>query len=236
MGILRLLGYACAAFAMIVMTGCATSAPTFSQDDEKEFYDLIKIVQKGDYYNDYQGDTKRGLKEYDKACKAGLGLACWFIAYETEAEKDIERAEEVLKDDCFAESPSVSTGQSCLYLGIMLSQEFLSVTKAESAYNTERELYEKACDLGEGFACYRLAHDFIQEDDINEAYKITDKAHKLLDTLCEKGIGFYCGEAGDMFQYSIGDWDIENGGQDEMMRYYQKGCDLGDGRSCAALR
>lgn len=223
-------------FASMLMIGCASNQPTnstFSQEEQEKFERLVNLVSKGDYLNDFLGDTDKAKDVYNEACEAGLGLACWYHAFEFE---DYQRAEKVLKKDCFAESPSISSGQSCTYLGIMISQEVANVSVNETPYHTERMLYERGCELGEGFACYRLAYDFLYDEDSALAEQYADKAFNLLVGKCAAGIGFYCGEIGDMYQYSIGDWASKNGGDERMIFYYQQGCELKDGSSCLALR
>ena len=164
-----------------------------------------------------------------EACDLNLGRACWYYAYQTNNTEDMKHAENILTKDCFATPTTISSGESCTYLGIMLSQG-----KATTSLN-EEELYFMGCNLNDGWGCYRLAKDFLSYENLEEAKEKNDKALQILTNECESNIGSSCYLVGSIYEQPFTENWIDSHKQTRMIQYfYNKGCELGDGDSCAA--
>mgnify|MGYP003375790634 FL=1 len=184
-----------------------------------------KLVSQSSYASVIEHNEDLGLELLQEACNLEYGRACWYYAYETEDEEDILRAQEVLQKSCFSPSANKYNGESCTYLGIMVSHN-----KADIA-ESEQEIYTRACNLGDGWGCYRLAKEFIIDEDIEKAKEIEEKALSILLQDCGKSEAASCYFAGSMY--------AEKGSEDDIVKaheFYEKGCNLGDGDSCYELQ
>ncbi len=185
-----------------------------------------KLVSQSSYAKLIEHNNNLGLDLLQEACSLGYGRACWYYAYETEDEADMLHAQEVLQKSCFSPSANTYNGESCTYLGIMVSHNRADIAESE------QELYTRACNLGDGWGCHRLAKDFIIYEDEEKAKEIEEKALKLLTQACSNNEAASCYFAGVMHMHA--ESDMEN--REEALRFYEKGCKLGDGDSCHELQ
>lgn len=172
-------------------------------------------------------DAKHSEQLLQEACKLGYGRACWYYAVDTDDEKDILHAKEVLTNSCFS-GETYQNGESCTYLGIMASHDVGGISQKE------RELYERACRLNDGWGCYRLAYDFMSDED--SIKKSVEKALDILTKSCENGNASSCYFAGSIYMDpnpNVSNWIVDSA--DKAQYYYKKGCDLGDGDSCGNI-
>ncbi|GAB0172063.1 hypothetical protein NHP164001_00760 [Helicobacter trogontum] len=182
-----------------------------------------KLVAQSSYVGLIEGDTTRALELLKEACNLEYGRACWYYAYETQKDEDALHAQKVLQQSCFAPSANKYNGESCTYLGIMVSHNKTNITE------NEQELYTRACELGDGWGCYRLASDFTIDEDTEQAKEIEDKALNILTQACNNGEAASCYFTGSIYSES-------QDKQTEARKFYEKGCKLGDGDSCDELQ
>ena len=197
---------------------------TFKATQDTDYHRAVELTSKSSYVDLIKDDSELAAQLLQEACSLGYGRACWYYAFKTEDEKDILHAKEVLVKSCFA-GETQQNGESCTFLGIMASQEYLDIEQSE------RELYERACRLNDGWGCYRLAYDYIADKDMEQAKKVGEKALDLLTKSCENGNASGCYFAGSIYSEPLTpNWlkDSDNKAQ----YYYDKGCRLGDGDSC----
>ena len=184
-----------------------------------------KLVSQSSYASVIEHNEDLGLELLREACNLEYGRACWYYAYETLEEADISHAQAVLQKSCFSPVADKYNGESCTYLGIMVSNNKADIVESE------QELYNRACNLGDGWGCYRLARDFIIDEDIEKAKEIEEKALSILLQDCSKSEATSCYFAGSMY--------AERGSEDDIVKaheFYKKGCNLGDGDSCYELQ
>ncbi len=200
---------------------------------QTEMYNkAAQLTAKSSYADLIEHDEQHAMQLLQEACKLGYGRACWYYAYTTHKEEDIRHAQDVLTKSCFASNANAYNGESCTFLGIMLSQGKVEIEQSE------RELYERACNLRDGWGCYRLAYDFIasEDNDMEQAKQIGEMALTILSESCKNGNAGSCYFAGSIYEDPL---DGGNGWLSEekymnMHYFYQQGCKLGDGDSCAA--
>lgn len=182
-------------------------------------------------YAGFKEDYDRATKLLREACGLGYGRACWYYAFETDDEGDLNHAKDVLSKSCF-EGETSRNGESCTFLGILAWHNvnkygFLGIAQ------TERELYERACRLNDGWGCYRLTHDFLANEDVEQAKKVGQRALDILISSCKNGNATGCYLAGNIYDENmISGWLKDS--ESKAQHYYKLGCKLGNGDSCYA--
>ena len=236
-------------FVASLFGGCADkfSLDTFAMEEKTRFFALMEQLSSARYALAKKADTKTQMALLNQACEYRLGLACWIYAYEENSDKkawnqSLERAALMLKNACLVmatEKPSIASGQSCAFLGIMLSQyPQMQVHIWELiGRNIQVEwLYKKACEMGEGWGCYRLGYDFLQKNDLQNALKMANDGLKMTASMCDRGVGYYCALSGVIYQYPLPNFVPSEEVRQEKMRYFwEKGCLKKDGDSCIYL-
>ncbi|MWV62533.1 hypothetical protein DCO58_03695 [Helicobacter saguini] len=195
----------------------------------KQGYELLS---KASYAEEVDGYYEKAAELKKQACDLGIGKACWYYAFQTNKDADYARAADVLQKSCFNydEPPSALVGESCTYLGIMQSQG-----KVETDYS-EANLYEMGCDLNDGWGCYRLARDFVAQDDYDTAAALNEKAIRILDTQCNENIGSSCYLLGSIYEQPFSDtWLDSNTRENHSKIFFERGCKLRDGDACSSL-
>lgn len=233
---------------IVLLSGCANKASLerFSVEEKTRFFALMEQTSSARYAL-YKRDIKGQMALLKQACEYGLGLACWVYAYEENGDKKVwsiplERAALTLKNACLVmatQKPSIASGQSCAFLGIMLSQyPQMQVHIWELiGRNIQVEwLYKKACEMGEGWGCYRLSYDFLQPNGDINAIKVANEGLRMTVAMCDRGVGYYCSLSGVIYQYPLPHFVPSEEVRQERMRYFwEKGCLKKDGDSCIYL-
>lgn len=199
---------------------------TLNSMQDKEYKKAVNLTLLSSYVDLIEHDNERAMNLLQEACNLDYGRACWYYTFNTNDKNDALRAKEVLTKSCFA-GEAEKNGESCTFLGIMASHNIVEVD-----YD-ERELYERACNLNDGWGCYRLASDFIADvdEDMEQANKVAKKALDILVKSCGDGNAFGCYFAGDIYHNSILS-DLLEDSYDKSKYYYIQGCNLGNGDSC----
>ena len=233
---------------IVLLGGCANKASLerFSVEEKTRFFALMEQTSSARYAL-YKRDIKGQMALLKQACEYRLGLACWVYAYEENGDKKVwsiplERAALTLKSACLVmatQKPSIASGQSCAFLGIMLSQyPQMQVHIWELiGRNIQVEwLYKKACEMGEGWGCYRLSYDFLQPNGDTNAIKLANEGLRMTAAMCDRGVGYYCALSGVIYQYPLPHFVPSEEVRQERMRYFwEKGCLKKDGDSCIYL-
>lgn len=233
---------------IVLLGGCANKASLerFGIEEKTRFFALMEQISSARYAL-YKRDIKGQMALLKQACEYRLGLACWVYAYEENGDKKawsipLERAALTLKSACLVmatQKPSIASGQSCAFLGIMLSQyPQMQVHIWELiGRNIQVEwLYKKACEMGEGWGCYRLSYDFLQPNGDTNAIKVANEGLKMTAAMCDRGVGYYCALSGVIYQYPLPHFVPSEEVRQERMRYFwEKGCLKKDGDSCIYL-
>lgn len=233
---------------VVLLGGCANKASLerFSVEEKTRFFALMEQTSSARYAL-YKRDIKGQMALLKQACEYRLGLACWVYAYEENGDKKawsipLERAALTLKNACLVmatQKPSIASGQSCAFLGIMLSQyPQMQVHIWELiGRNIQVEwLYKKACEMGEGWGCYRLSYDFLQPNGDTNAIKVANEGLRMTAAMCDRGVGYYCALSGVIYQFPLPHFVPSEEVRQERMRYFwEKGCLKKDGDSCIYL-
>lgn len=233
---------------VVLLGGCANKASLerFGIEEKTRFFALMEQTSSARYAL-YKRDIKGQMALLKQACEYRLGLACWVYAYEENGDKKawsipLERAALTLKSACLVmatQKPSIASGQSCAFLGIMLSQyPQMQVHIWELiGRNIQVEwLYKKACEMGEGWGCYRLSYDFLQPNGDTNAIKVANEGLRMTAAMCDRGVGYYCALSGVIYQYPLPHFVPSEEVRQERMRYFwEKGCLKKDGDSCIYL-
>ncbi|RDU67618.1 sel1 repeat family protein [Helicobacter didelphidarum] len=208
-------------------TGALGHTEQHTHSDRDKIAMATKLLSRASYSQHIEKNDNEFLKLTKQACDLGLGRACWYYANETGEAKDLLHAEEILQKDCFAKTPTTSSGESCTFLGIMSSQ-------VETKHNyIEKDLYNRGCNLNNGWGCYRYAADFLAETDSKKAQQYNDKALQILTRECNNNIGSSCYFIGSVYEQPFKiDWLSLEEREKQARFFYQKGCNLGDGDSC----
>lgn len=236
-------------FIASLFCGCADkfSLDTFATEEKTRFFALMEQVSSARYALAKKADTKTQMTLLNQACEYRLGLACWIYAYEENGDKkawnhSLERAALTLKNACLVmatKKPSIASGQSCAFLGIMLSQYpqmQVHIWELIGRNIQIQWLYQKACEMGEGWGCYRLGYDFLQKNDLQNALKMANEGLKMTALMCDRGVGYYCALSGVIYQYPLPNFVPSEEVRQEKMRYFwEKGCLKKDGDSCIYL-
>lgn len=195
----------------------------------KQGYELLsKATYAENVDNDYEG----ALELKRQACDLGIGKACWYYAFQTDDFNDYSRAQEILTNDCFANKPNVLSAESCTYLGIMTSQE-----KTQGQVFEVARLYDMGCKLGDGWGCYRLARDTLNNSNYDEALNINKKAINILEKQCNANIGSSCYLLGCVYEQPFSEnWLDYNTRMNRAKVFFERGCNLKDGDACEALQ
>ncbi|MBN2694717.1 sel1 repeat family protein, partial [bacterium] len=98
-----------------------------------------------------------------------------------------EKDKETLKDYCESEIP-----EACVVLGKKIFKTDI---------NRANELYEKACDLGNGKGCSQLGCSYRNGCGVR---KDINKANKLYEKACDLGDGAICSNLGDNYKNGNG--------------------------------
>ena len=234
--------------SIMLFGGCGNKfgIDSFTQGEKTQFFALMEQTSSARYAK-FMHNKKAQMTLLNKACKHNLGLACWIYAYEDNGDKKarsipLERAALMLKNTCLVmatQKPSIASGQSCAFLGVMLSQYPQMQVHIWELIGRNIKidwLYQKACEMGEGWGCYRLSYDFLQQKDLQSALKVANDGLKMTAMMCDRGVGYYCALSGAMYQYPLENFVQSEEIRQERMRYFwEKGCLKKDGDSCFYL-
>ncbi|HCO38838.1 MAG TPA: hypothetical protein DIT36_02480 [Aquificaceae bacterium] len=114
---------------------------------------------------------------------------------------------------------------STTVLSAGLSQEGITIEKNINI----KELYEKACNMGNSMACYKLGDMHYYGKDVKQDY---EEALEYYQKACRMGNSLACYKLGDMHYYGL----VKNRDLLAMSEFlYQRACTLGNSMACHKL-
>jgi len=187
------------------------SAPALAQDP---------IAQSVEAIANY--DTDGALTVLDAACKAGSGEACWRAALVQSNEFSDEAKAAAGKQ--FLANCAKGDARSCYMMGKAVEYDAPAKDKARA-----RTAIGKACDGGLAFACSEFADMLVDENfgTVDEAAALSAR-----QKACDGNYAKDCHSAGETIYYAA---DGNAAKLDRALALEKKGCELGNGESCAGL-
>ena len=174
------------------------------------------------------------MDDYKKACLKqdaqgclNLGLA---YAKGIETEQDYELAKDYLDIAC-----DLGNTQACTELKDIGQNHDDSGNLEDNQDNStesnkikEDDKYKKACDRGDGLACWDFGYLYYQGKEVKRNYA---KAGKYYKKACDLGNGLGCFNIGYLHEEGIG----VKRNYPKAVEYYRKSCNLADGTGCYLL-
>lgn len=228
--------------------------------------DAKSCMELGDMYAEGKGvpqDYTKAITLYRKACAIGSIK---------NRQKVRRKSKEAPKYTYKYQSPAVDTKrqlermvpveekkpESVQIVVIPSPVDNTSSTTLQHSMNT-KELYEKACEMGDNMGCYKLGEMYYHGREAQQNY---EKASEYYQKACRMGNSIACYRIGEMYYYGqvqnddphamseffyqraclmgndvacykLGDinyYSIQN--LQKSMEYYQKACDFGNARGC----
>ncbi len=183
-----------------------------AQDDAHACFQYGRALFRGKFV---EADSTRAEKLVTKACDAGVGIACGFLASKHESgqylKKDKRRGRSFLEKAC-----SAGHASSCTTLG----------DKSRSRRGLARGLYAQACTGNDLIGCKRLARILSREGKTREA------ATTFL-TICDLELAASDPTAAATACVSGAKLLVKAGDNKRASKGYLKACELGHHESCA---
>lgn len=200
--------------------------------------DAKSCIELGDMYAEGRGvpqDYRKAISLYRKACAmVNIGRREYRLPAKRREKKDLNHYRqrqkvtalhsEMIQRKSYPEVEEVQERQS------LTTFPLISQQKEPVAVDTRiKELYERACRMGNNMACYRLGDMYYYGRDIKQDY---NEALEYYQKACRMGNNLSCYRLGDMYYYG----QVKNGDLLAMSEFfYQRACDLGNSMACFRL-